>query len=69
MLRIFTYTDKNTPEEIYATFGISKKIVQKSVGELYKRRLITIEEEGIRPEMIVSFPLFSYATAQNELCG
>ena len=41
-------TDKTAPEEIYATFGISKKSYKKVVGELYKRRLITIEEEGIR---------------------
>jgi uncharacterized protein len=41
-------TDKTAPEEIYATFGISKKSYKKVVGELYKRRLLIIEEEGIR---------------------
>ena len=39
--------DKSPAEDIYATFGISKKVFKKAVGDLYKRRLIIIGEEGI----------------------
>ena len=41
-------TDKSSPEDLYATFGISKKTYKKVVGELYKRRKLMIEEKGIR---------------------
>ncbi|MEN6475141.1 MAG: S1-like domain-containing RNA-binding protein [Syntrophaceae bacterium] len=41
-------TDKSAPEAIYALFGISKKTYKKAIGALYKKRLITIEESGIR---------------------
>jgi len=41
-------TDKSAPEEIYNLFGISKKAFKKAVGDLYKRRKITIEAKGIR---------------------
>lgn len=40
--------DKTDAEEIYATFGVSKKTFKKAVGELYKKRLIVLEEGGIR---------------------
>ncbi len=40
--------DKSTTQEIYRTFSISKKTFKKAVGALYKERLITIEEGGIR---------------------
>ena len=40
--------DKSPAEEIYALFGVSKKVFKKAVGDLYRRRLITIENEGIR---------------------
>ncbi|MEZ5199446.1 MAG: S1-like domain-containing RNA-binding protein [Bacteroidales bacterium] len=40
--------DKSSPETISAYFGISKKSFKKSVGLLYKKRLITLENEGIR---------------------
>lgn len=40
--------DKSPAEEIYALFGVSKKVFKKAVGDLYRRRLITIEDEGIR---------------------
>ena len=39
--------DKSPAEEIYAVFGVSKKVFKKAVGDLYRRRLITIGEEGI----------------------
>lgn len=41
-------TDKSQPEEIYSTFGISKKAFKKSLGNLYKERKITIESNGIK---------------------
>lgn len=40
--------DKTDAELIYDTFGVSKKTFKKAVGELYRKRLITLEEEGIR---------------------
>jgi hypothetical protein len=40
--------DKSAAEDIYETFGVSKKTFKKTVGELYKKRLIVIEEDGIR---------------------
>jgi predicted RNA-binding protein (virulence factor B family) len=41
-------TDKSTPEEIYAQFGISKKAYKKAIGTLYKQHKITLEADGIR---------------------
>lgn len=41
-------TDKSTPEEIYALFGMSKKAYKKAVGTLYKQRKITLLTEGIK---------------------
>ena len=41
-------TDKSSPESIYMLFGESKKTFKRAVGVLYKKRLVTIEEEGIR---------------------
>lgn len=43
-----TVTDKSSPEEIYAHFGISKKAFKKAVGDLYKNRKVKLEKEGIR---------------------
>lgn len=40
--------DKSPAEEIYAVFGVSKKVFKKAVGDLYKRHLITIEPDGLR---------------------
>ena len=40
--------DKSPAELIYDRFQVSKKAFKKAIGDLYKRRLITIEEEGIR---------------------
>ena len=39
--------DKSPAELIYDRFQVSKKAFKKAIGDLYKRRLITIEEEGI----------------------
>lgn len=40
--------DKSPAEEIYAALGVSKKTFKKAVGDLYKRRLVVLEEDGIR---------------------
>lgn len=42
------YHDKSNPEEIYEVFGMSKKAFKMAVGKLYKERLISISEQGIR---------------------
>ena len=41
-------TDKSSPKEISATFGISKKAFKKAIGALYKQRLIELDTQGIR---------------------
>ena len=43
-----TITDKSQPKVIADLFGVSKKTFKKSIGNLYKKRLITIEKDGIR---------------------
>ena len=40
--------DKTDPETIKQTFHISKKNFKKAIGTLYKQRLISIEEQGIK---------------------
>lgn len=40
--------DKSDSQQIYDTFGVSKKVFKKAVGDLYKRRLITISPQGLR---------------------
>ncbi|MBR0433079.1 MAG: GntR family transcriptional regulator [Bacteroidaceae bacterium] len=39
--------DKSPADEIYAVFGVSKKVFKKAVGDLYRRRLIVIADDGI----------------------
>jgi len=41
-------TDKTPPEEIYALFGVSKKTFKKAIGALYKKRLVTLDADGIQ---------------------
>ena len=41
-------TDKSPPEEIYNLFGVSKKAYKRAVGGLYKKRLITFENNGTK---------------------
>jgi uncharacterized protein len=41
-------TDSSSPEMIYTRLQMSKKNFKKSVGNLYKQRLIAIEADGIR---------------------
>ena len=40
--------DKSDAEDIKHTFQVSKKTFKKAVGDLYKRRLITISPEGLK---------------------
>ena len=40
--------DKSPAEQIYERFQVSKKDYKKAIGDLYRRRLITITEEGIQ---------------------
>ncbi|MBU6325560.1 MAG: GntR family transcriptional regulator, partial [Bacteroidetes bacterium] len=42
------FSDNSSPAEIHAAFGMSKKLWKKSVGALYKKQLIQIDDEGIR---------------------
>lgn len=49
-------TDKSAPEVIYRMFGVSKKTYKKAIGALYKKRLILIEEEGIRKTALPAGP-------------
>jgi predicted RNA-binding protein (virulence factor B family) len=41
-------TDKSPPEDIYALFGVSKKVFKKAIGALYKKKLIIIDNDGIK---------------------
>ncbi|MBI5538493.1 MAG: GntR family transcriptional regulator [Bacteroidia bacterium] len=41
-------TDKSDPDTIYNLFGVSKKTFKKAIGSLYKFRVISIEDKGIR---------------------
>ena len=40
--------DKSDAEEIKRRFQVSKKVYKKAVGDLYRRRLITLSDDGIR---------------------
>ncbi len=40
--------DKTSPEEIYDLFGASKKKYKMALGGLYKKRLISVDEDGVR---------------------
>jgi len=41
-------TDKTSPEMIQLMFGTSKKNFKKAIGNLYKKRMITFDLDGIR---------------------
>jgi len=41
-------TDKSPPEAINDMFGLSKGMYKKAVGSLYKRKMITLDDSGIR---------------------
>ena len=40
--------DKSAAEEIYEAFGVSKKTFKKAIGDLYKKRMVVLEDGGIR---------------------
>jgi len=40
--------DKSNPEEIKEQLKMSKKAFKKAVGALYKQRMISLEEDGVR---------------------
>ena len=42
------YGDKTDPETVKRVFGVSKKTLKRAIGDLYKRRIITISDDGIR---------------------
>lgn len=42
------FNDKSSAEDIYSTFGVSKKVFKKAIGHLYKNHLITISEKGLK---------------------
>ena len=42
-----TLHDKSPAEEIYDTFGVSKKTFKKAVGDLYKKHVVLLQENGI----------------------
>ncbi len=42
------YGDKTDAGIIREVFGVSKKTLKRAIGDLYKRKVIVIEEEGIR---------------------
>jgi uncharacterized protein len=41
-------TAKSSPEDVYACFGVSKKNYKKALGSIYKKRLVSIDPDGIR---------------------
>jgi len=41
-------TSKSSPEEVSAVLGMSKKNFKKAAGALYRERLITIDDDGMR---------------------
>jgi hypothetical protein len=41
-------SDKTPPEQIYALFGISKKVFKQTLGALYRDRRIAMDAAGIR---------------------
>lgn len=40
--------DKSSPQEISSTFGLSKKAFKKAIGFLYKNKVISLEETGVK---------------------
>ncbi len=41
-------TDNSPPELLYSLFGVSKKTFKKAVGALYKKRLVTLDANGVK---------------------
>lgn len=40
-------TEKSPPEDIYATFGVSKKVFKQALGALYKQRRVSLDTGSI----------------------
>jgi predicted RNA-binding protein (virulence factor B family) len=40
-------TDRSSPEDIAYVLNMSKKTFKKSIGILFKQRLVRLEEEGV----------------------
>jgi len=45
---ILALSDKSSPEAIYETFGVSKKVYKQAIGALYKDHKIVLDKAGIR---------------------
>jgi hypothetical protein len=43
-----TLTDKSSPEDIHARFGVSKAAYKKALGALYKQRRIELSKDTVR---------------------
>lgn len=41
-------TDKSTPDDIKTTLGLSKKAFKKALGNLYRRKIVELKEDGIK---------------------
>ena len=41
-------TDHSPADAVYQRFAVSKKVYKRAVGDLYRRRLVTIGDDGIR---------------------
>lgn len=39
-------SDKSPPEDIYAAFGVSKKVFKQAIGALYKDKLISLDKKN-----------------------
>jgi len=44
----YPINDKTSPEVIYKTFAVSKKVFKATIGKLFKNRQISIDKDGIR---------------------
>ena len=40
--------DKSEADDIYERFHVSKKVYKRAIGDLYKKRLITVSPMSIR---------------------
>jgi len=45
---VIELTDKSPPEEIYKTFGVSKKAYKKALGGLYRARTIVVGKDRVK---------------------
>jgi len=44
----YPVNDKTSPEIIYKTFGVSKKVFKATIGKMYKNKQIIIDQSGIQ---------------------